>query len=572
MERGDCADRGVLHGLGEEILILVVQHAPPAQLTDWLKLPLELSEGDADFLLKPNECCQVRRKGEEVLTVVMERASSKQWCKWLQIPLEHAQRAQKALLFEQLLAAGATPNAINMYRASVNASPGARGGASGGNGGRRGVGKMAGCSPRVRMGTVRSSCCKPPEDTPAATVSAVTVSAVTISAATASATTAAAAAATASAASQRSCCPDVVPPADRRERRPRCGLPAERRETSSAASSGAAERDLPLLDTVIDVDGAAALVNSDKLHRATMARDLVRMRQILDGGVDRDATDLWSCTALHRAAEQDDAEPVRLLLAAGLDVRARDMEGYSPLHFASARGATTAIVDLLAAGSCLSDRGLNGDTPLHSAVRFLSLPTVRILLSSGADENAKNCEGHTPADVTGVLPDGREIENQPDPLMAQSILTLLAAAPAERKLRAWKRRAWLVILRARAQAEVLEAPVDLGVRVAEAVGPTLPADHAAAEIDSVDDALCCALTKCCGSVGDANARGVSGGAVKAGAVADDVVSGGDNGCGGGGAGVVEEKGGVTDSELSNLVDQTTGLAEEGLFQKIVRFL
>lgn len=589
MERVDCTDRTRLRGLGEEILILVVQHAPKAQLTEWLKLPLELSEGDADFLLKPSECCQVRRKGEEVLTVVMERASPKQWCKWLQIPLEHALLARKPFLVERLIAAGSGfggPAADIIASARVGAAGNARvraagnarvsaggGGSGGGNGGRRDGGqKMAGCSPRVRFVQARplppSSCCKPQED-------AISVNAVFA---------AATAGAAGGAVSQPSCCTSsgspVRPPACRE-------LPLERREKARsaaarcrrpavavvgcapAASSGDANLDLPI--PVIDVDGAAALVNSDKLclHRATMARDLVRMRQIISGGVDCNATDLWSCTALHRAAEQDDAEPVRLLLAAGLDVRARDMEGYSPLHFASARGAATAIVDLLAAGSCLSDRGLNGDTPLHSAVRFLSLATVRILLASDADENAKNGEGHTPADVTGVLPDGRDIENQPDPLIAESILALLAAAPAQRRNRTWKRRSWLVMLRARAQAEALKAAVDLSVRDSDDVtGSMLTANHAGGGGEPVDDStlrdetagifLNCVPTKCC----------VSGGGVSSGGVtSDSVVGGGSVSAGDDGAGD-----GDVDSELLDLVDQTTSLAEEGVFQKIVRFL
>ncbi|CAM9676297.1 unnamed protein product [Laminaria digitata] len=469
--------------------------------------------------------------------MVMERASPKQWCNWLQIPLEHAIRARKWILVEQLIAAGSRlhglpADALYIYGDSGTVSPGAsgRGGASGGGGGSGGGRREGGQLEGATAAGASSS-----------------------AAATGAAAAAAAVSAAASAASQRSCCPSGVPPPAACCERRETSTAAPRRRPAVAVIGCATAASVP----VIDLAGATALVNSDELclHRATMARDIIRMRQIIAGGVDRNATDLWSCTALHRAAEQDDAEPVRLLLAAGLDVRARDMEGYSPLHFASARGAATAIVDLLAAGSCLSDRGLNGDTPLHSAVRFLSLPTVRILLASDADENAKNCEGHTPADVTGVRPDGREIENQPDPLMAQSILALLKAAPAQRRLRTWKRRAWLVMLRARAQAEALEAAVDLGVRATGNVGLTPPADHpAAAENESVDESLRCV---------PANAGGCGDGG-----------SGG-GGCGGGGGGGVvgEEKGDVmAGSELSNLVDLTTGLAEEGVFQKIVRFL
>ena len=285
------------------------------------------------------------------------------------------------------------------------------------------------------------------------------------------------------------------------------------------------------------------------------------MRELLAAGVDRNATDLWSCTALHRAAEQADgsAEHVRLLLAAGLDVRAKDMEGYTPLHFAAARGAETAIVDLLAAGSCLAERGINGDTPLHSAVRFLSLATVRILLESDADETAVNGDGHTPLDVTGVLPDGRDIENQPDPLVAEGIRDLLEAAPRSRKTRIWKRRGWIVMLRARRQAqaalELAEAArtgclVVVRDEVKVDVNVNVNAAAAAAAVGGDADP-----PKCCGGGGAERCGESESGC--------DVAA---EGCGVG-VGAVAEDGG-----FSELVEQTILLAEDGVFQKVVRFL
>jgi len=279
------------------------------------------------------------------------------------------------------------------------------------------------------------------------------------------------------------------------------------------------------------------------------------MRDLLAAGVDRNATDLWSCTALHRAAEQAEqdgsAEPVRLLLAAGLDVRAKDMEGYTPLHFAAARGAETAIVDLLKAGSCLAERGNNGDTPLHSAVRFLSLATVRILLESDADESARNGDGHTPRDVTGVLPDGRDIENPPDPFVAEGIYALLDDAPRQRKNRIWKRRGWIVMLRARAQAK---AALELAERVKTGCLVVMREESGAAAGSSGD-----APATCCGGDGGGGDGG-----------------GGDVGASDGGD-VAAEKccgGGTTSGncEFSELVDQTTLLPEEGLFQKVVGYL
>lgn len=494
MGTSGCLDRARLRGCGEELLILVWQRAP-AQLADWLRVALDLSaagdERDGSSLLS-NECCQLRRKGEDFLAVVMERASQDQWVKWLQIPLEHARLAGKSQLVETIVAAGgglqpaggaAGQEAAGKVRC-WSSSPRAQGPVDSARGRechRVSTARTAPCRFVAAQSAGPSSCCKmpPPADKLAA---------------------------------------DPPPPGDNTSSSC-CESPAtstwptvskhakKSLPTPSAVSAGS--RGLP-----VNAAGVGAIVDSDKLclHRATMARDLMRMRGLIAGGVDKNATDLWSCTALHRAAEQDADEPIRLLLAAGLDVGARDMEGYSPLHFSAARGSWTATTELLAAGACVADRGLNGDTPLHSAVRFLSLSTVRILLRADADETAENEEGHTPRDVTGVLPDGREGDGQPDPLTEQGILALLAAAPARRKYRIWKRRAWLVMLRARVQARAVEEEGD--------------------DDDTLDKVMRCGQLIWCGG--------------------DD-----DN---------------EVDKEWLELVNETMGLAEEGVFQKIVGYL
>ena len=467
------ADRDLLRGLGEEILVLMVMGTNREQLTEWLKLPLELSrskeEEEGDILLKPTECCEIRRQGEALLEIVVKLATPDQWYKWLQMPLGCARRNRQRVLEEHLLAAIAGSSGV--YPATRHGVP-----------------------PRLSFaaGPPADSDCKCP--TPDGLDGA--------------------AVAVATSPSLDDASPEiVVAPA-----------PSEQVESTSESTTSYSSSPVTVISPPRQSQQVqptrGALVESDELslHRATMARDLPRMRKLLAGGVDRNAKDLWSCTALHRAAEQNVAEPVRLLIAAGLNVESRDMEGYTALHFAAARGAEEAIVHLLAAGASLNDRGLNGDTPLHSAVRFLSLSTARMLLEADADEQAKNYDRKTPLQVTGVLPDGREIENEPDPLTAQGIRHLLFAAPARRRFRIWKRRGWFVMLRGRLHARSLQKDEvsETGTVLSEGKGEESGDDGGVAVAEEeLEKKMPSGPEKCCGREDVSGVGGNNGGAAPA---------------------------------------------------------
>lgn len=585
-DNGGGPNRTLLNGRGEELLILVVARSSAAQLTDWLKLPLALSPTEAAFLLEPNECCQLRRKGEELLQFVMARASDEQWCKWLQIPLEHALTAGKALLVDPLVAAGAgiaravsgrdyasagrgtdvsSPSSSSISSSSsCSATP------------RAAVdGNAAAAAAAAAVATAAAPSCCPGSPPPQPSRQSWTPSCGNSSRVPSSPSSAAAAAGVAVAVAPSPGCPSpvaVTVSGFSSSSSSSCSgsassCPSDSANSSKRRGSGGGGGGVAAITLAAGSAGAAACAASpaaqspeaaaarvyalDKLclHRATKAHNTVRMRELLAAGVDRNATDLWGCTALHRAAEQEGfAEPVRILLAAGLDVRARDMEGYSPLHFAAAKGAETSIVDFLAAGSCLAGRGINGDTPLHSAVRFLSVSTARILIEAGADETAENDDGYTPRDVTGVRPDGRDIEGQTDPLVAQRIIALLDGAPSKRR---WKRRGWIVMLQARAQAEAAR-------ELAEATRTGCLLIARKEEEDAKEEG-------CPGSCAGKGCGGGGGGGGD-GADANDVLTGEFGGGGAAPAGMVNSGG------FKKLVEKITLLPEVGLFQKVVRFL
>lgn len=505
--------------MGEEILILVIQGASQEQLTDWLRVPREVSASDEQIwyiLSKRNKCCQFRRHGEELLSIVMEKASPEQWVKWLQIPLEHARLAGKTVLEQKLLAAGKTPSAGGGVAGwADNQQPQQQ------QQGKPAVSTRSSAVPFVMRETgadsaQNMSCCAESSSC-CVKSSQPKVSVVAPSSLPPSATVYAAAAAAAATATTATYSV--------------CGEPT----LAVPSISGADVAD------VLPSDAATVAARVDEqlaLHRATMAGDVKLMVELLIAGVDKHATDLWSCTALHRAAEQDGAEAVQLLLTAGLDVGARDMEGYTPLHFAAARSACTCLVDLLKAGACVSDRGLNGDTPLHSAVRFLSLSTVRLLLEWDSDESATNVENKTPRDVTGVLPDGREIEDAPDPVVAQEILAALAGAPARRRSRIWKRRAWVVMLRARSsarsKAQIRASPAGNTMKSAsfrsDGITYASPHVHNPVKLEQLEKLPRCSANGICVGSGDEDGR------------------------------------------FRAVVKRTTNLTEDGIFQKIVQFL
>lgn len=556
--------RRLLCGMGEEILLVVSQASPTQLLHNWLSL----CAGDIPiWSLVPNrnECCTLRRHGEELLSVVMDRATPEQWVKWLQTPLEQARLGGKTALVDTLIAAGADPNPAmrdvgssscpdNIGFACAPAAGGAgagagaattRGACSGAFGGAAyadgGAGKGTG---RCAVGggdgtgsceTQGSSGCPPPSS------SSYGGSSSGIPQPSNSSVAAAPSGFSETVSTPPAQAAPAFPPPNAN-----AGAGGYVDAALGADEAAAAANNLPLPEAATV---AARVDEGLSLHRAAMAGDVHRMREMLvHGRVDKHATDLWSCTALHRAVEKDGDESTRLLIAAGLDVGARDMEGYSPLHFAAARSASKCIVHLLQAGAQVSLRGNNGDTPLHSAVRFLSLSTAKLLLQWDADETALNEDGHTPADVTGVLPDGRDIEDARDPLAAAAIIAELEAAPAGRRFRTWKRRAWLVMLRARAQARLAQLQKAAAMRV--------------------EAGTCAVVPKCVGK-GD----GVAGasGAIRnpAGSNSGEVEKQRNVRVGGGSR---EGRGRREQEALVRAVKRTVALPEEGVFQNIVLFL
>lgn len=117
-----------------------------------------------------------------------------------------------------------------------------------------------------------------------------------------------------------------------------------------------------------------------------------------------------------------------------------------------------AMVALLRRGAAVNVRDPYGKTPLHKVCsdgHDVAESMVELLLASGADETALTAYGKSPADLLDV---SREVfegdlfgdDDYEEPRLSQESIELLrvtlARAPADR---AWRRRRWLCMLRAR---------------------------------------------------------------------------------------------------------------------------
>ncbi len=165
----------------------------------------------------------------------------------------------------------------------------------------------------------------------------------------------------------------------------------------------------------------------------------------------RHGMDVNSCnrgdSALHNALFLDQACSVDALIEAGADIEIKaTTTGATPVSRAALFCSHKALLALLLKGAITSARDNTGKTPLHAAClsnREGIAAVVDLLLRWGADETAVDNEGRTPAERLSGVPDGGS-RSQEDVDRAQ---LLLARAPADR---AWRRRGWLVMLRARA--------------------------------------------------------------------------------------------------------------------------
>ena len=96
-----------------------------------------------------------------------------------------------------------------------------------------------------------------------------------------------------------------------------------------------------------------------------------------------------SPTAIADAVQHKNFSLASQLINEGVDVNATQADGMSALHWASLHDDSAAVVKLISAGAKVSKATRFGITPLTIACQNGSQPIVELLLSQGADPNTK---------------------------------------------------------------------------------------------------------------------------------------------------------------------------------------
>lgn len=133
------------------------------------------------------------------------------------------------------------------------------------------------------------------------------------------------------------------------------------------------------------------LTEKRKIIMRTLILYFIFLFPVLASASDRH--DLW------RAAKQGNSDKVLQLLNKGVDINATYRKGFTALHIAARKGHTRVISILLKAKADINVREDRGATPLFLAAKYGYKEAVQLLLSKGAKRDIETVAGHTPLEA-----------------------------------------------------------------------------------------------------------------------------------------------------------------------------
>ena len=132
------------------------------------------------------------------------------------------------------------------------------------------------------------------------------------------------------------------------------------------------------------------------LHLAANNNAAACIPLLIQAKADANAQDQNLDTPLHYAACKGYTESLQALLENGANADTRNSRQYAAIHLVAEKGEDACIPHLKHAGADINASLPNGYTPLHLAVREGHAPCVTALIAAGANIHAATPEGDTP--------------------------------------------------------------------------------------------------------------------------------------------------------------------------------
>lgn len=164
-----------------------------------------------------------------------------------------------------------------------------------------------------------------------------------------------------------------------------------------------------LLEKGVDVN-ASSDGEQKLLHEAVYFGNKAMVEFLIDQGADVNAKARMGDTPLHLAAEKGRAEIIELLLARGADINALGYLEVTPLHLAASNKQKDAVALLIAKGANINANKGAGSTPLHDAAMAGSKEIIAMMIEHGADVRARDPLGLTPLHRAVYCGDKQAIE------------------------------------------------------------------------------------------------------------------------------------------------------------------
>lgn len=186
------------------------------------------------------------------------------------------------------------------------------------------------------------------------------------------------------------------------------------------------------------------------LHRAAQRGDIGAVRALVQA-VDVNIRGGWRVESpLHAASRAGRPDVIGVLMNAGANTEVRDRNNDTPLLLAAWLGHAMAVDKLLASGARVDADGIPRSA-LHCACMQGHADCVSVLLRGGADEYAEDEDGNTPTQVIGTMSESAE--------RAENVVVIHSMLESAAANRVWRRRGWLVLLRARDCAAAVRRPL-----------------------------------------------------------------------------------------------------------------